>query len=216
MKHDFSREVIITLSSMAGAFLIYHLLFYLLSRWTRTKQRYIPTILRETMYYPGLFLMIVISLWLTIELLRDSLSPIAERHLKHTILILWICACAFLVARLVALAGKITLRKFVTQEKHDYSHRKALTKFELIQRIMHVLLLVATLSLVLMTFKSVRQVGSTLLASAGVLGLIIGFAAQKSLGALFAGIQIAISQPIRMLLRKNSASLARSPSRTWW
>jgi len=49
-----------------------------------------------------------------------------------------------------------------------------------------------------MTFDSIRQIGTTLLASAGVVGLVIGFAAQKSLGTLFAGLQIAIAQPIRI------------------
>lgn len=50
----------------------------------------------------------------------------------------------------------------------------------------------------LMTFDAVRQVGVSLLASAGVAGIVIGFAAQRSLAALLAGIQIAITQPIRL------------------
>jgi len=51
---------------------------------------------------------------------------------------------------------------------------------------------------VLMTFDTVRQVGLSILASAGIAGVIIGFAAQKSLSTLIAGIQIAITQPIRI------------------
>ncbi|OGT07725.1 MAG: hypothetical protein A2X78_01610 [Gammaproteobacteria bacterium GWE2_37_16] len=50
----------------------------------------------------------------------------------------------------------------------------------------------------LMTFPKVQQLGISILASAGVAGLLIGFAAQKSLGNLLAGIQIALTQPIRM------------------
>jgi small-conductance mechanosensitive channel len=49
-----------------------------------------------------------------------------------------------------------------------------------------------------MTFDGVRQIGVSLLASAGLAGVILGFAAQKSLGGILAGIQIAISQPIRI------------------
>jgi small-conductance mechanosensitive channel len=49
-----------------------------------------------------------------------------------------------------------------------------------------------------MTFDKVRQLGTTLLASAGIVGIIVGLAAQKSISTLFAGIQLAITQPIRI------------------
>ena len=49
-----------------------------------------------------------------------------------------------------------------------------------------------------MTFEKVRQIGVSILASAGIAGIIIGFAAQRSLATLIAGIQIAITQPIRI------------------
>ena len=56
----------------------------------------------------------------------------------------------------------------------------------------------ATVAAVLMTFEAVRQFGVSLLASAGVAGVIIGFAAQRSISTIVAGIQIALSQPIRV------------------
>jgi len=54
------------------------------------------------------------------------------------------------------------------------------------------------LAAILMTFDKVRYLGTSLLASAGVAGIILGFAAQRSIGTLLAGIQIAITQPIRL------------------
>src|SRR5688572_4328270 len=50
----------------------------------------------------------------------------------------------------------------------------------------------------LMVFQPVRQLGTAMIASAGVAGIVIGFAAQKSLGTLLAGFQIAMTQPIRI------------------
>jgi small-conductance mechanosensitive channel len=50
----------------------------------------------------------------------------------------------------------------------------------------------------LLTFDAARTIGLSLLTSAGVLGIIVGFAAQKSIGMILAGIQIAITQPIRL------------------
>jgi hypothetical protein len=50
----------------------------------------------------------------------------------------------------------------------------------------------------LMVFDSVRQFGASILASAGIAGIIVGLAAQRSIGTLLAGIQIAFTQPIRV------------------
>src|SRR5690606_18922291 len=151
--------------------------FYFLSLYARKQERFIPRILRETLFYPGLLVMITISLWIVLELFRRDMDKKTLRLLQHGIFICWIIVSALLISRLISLAGKIGLRKAVIQQNMDYSHRKARTKFVLIQRILNVLLFVGALSLILMTFKSVRQVGTTLLASAGVLGIIIGFAA---------------------------------------
>jgi len=49
-----------------------------------------------------------------------------------------------------------------------------------------------------MSFAKVRHIGVSILASAGIVGIVIGFAAQKTLGNFIAGIQIAIAQPIRL------------------
>ncbi len=53
-------------------------------------------------------------------------------------------------------------------------------------------------AVVLLTFDSVRKIGTTLLTSAGVVSIIVGIAAQKSLGNLLAGFQIAFTQPIKI------------------
>jgi small-conductance mechanosensitive channel len=68
----------------------------------------------------------------------------------------------------------------------------------LITNIIGVVIVVLTISFVLMSFAEVRQIGVSILASAGIVGIVIGFAAQKTLGNLIAGIQIAIAQPIRL------------------
>ncbi|MHC4719751.1 MAG: mechanosensitive ion channel family protein [Planctomycetota bacterium] len=50
----------------------------------------------------------------------------------------------------------------------------------------------------LMTFPKVRQLGTTILASAGIIGIVVGMAAQRTIGTFIAGIQIAVTQPIRV------------------
>ncbi len=198
MEQIFTNEIITTCAIVVGGLLIYQLLFFFLKKWARKKKKFIPSMLDQHLYFPGLYIMITISTWFGLLLIQEHFDPKTLRILKHTIVIAAICGWAMLLSRLVLVFGNIALHRLASAEPVDYSHRKAKTKFELIHRIVNVIIVVATIALILMTFKSVRQVGSTILASAGVVGLILGFAAQKSLGALFAGIQIAISQPIRL------------------
>jgi small-conductance mechanosensitive channel len=81
----------------------------------------------------------------------------------------------------------------------DNLHARALrTQVRAFRNIAGFIVVVVTLGFVLMSFKPVRELGAGLLASAGVAGIVIGFAAQRSLATVLAGIQIAISQPIRV------------------
>lgn len=60
------------------------------------------------------------------------------------------------------------------------------------------IIVIVAFGTILMTFEAVRKAGTSLLASAGVAGIILGFAAQRSIVTLLAGIQIALTQPIRL------------------
>ncbi len=76
--------------------------------------------------------------------------------------------------------------------------RGVLTQTRVLSRIASSVLVVAGISFLLMTFPSVRQLGASLLASAGVIGLVVGIAAKPVFGNLIAGLQIALAQPIRL------------------
>ena len=80
----------------------------------------------------------------------------------------------------------------------DFRSRKMHTQFTVLGRVLYFLVGLVTLALMLRTFHGVAGIGTSLLASAGVTTLIIGFAAQKTLGILVSGIHIAITQPIRL------------------
>lgn len=76
--------------------------------------------------------------------------------------------------------------------------RRVQTQTRVLSRTALGLVVLVGLSLMLMTFPAVRQVGTSLLASAGVVGIVAGFAARPVLGNLIAGLQIGLSQPIRI------------------
>lgn len=76
--------------------------------------------------------------------------------------------------------------------------RRIQTQTRVLVRILSVFVLLFGLSTMLMTFPAARQFGASLLASAGLAGLAVGFAAKPVLGNLIAGLQIALTQPIRL------------------
>ena len=80
----------------------------------------------------------------------------------------------------------------------DLMARKAVTQIEVLKRIMDGLIIVIAVGFALMSFDSVRQLGLSLFASAGVVGIVAGVALRSVLANFFAGLQIALSQPIRL------------------
>ena len=100
------------------------------------------------------------------------------------------------VSVLRALAD-VSRRRYRIDVDDNLVARKHRTQLMLLQRV-GIGLVVVTVAAMLMTFPSVRQYGVSLFASAGVAGIVIGFAAQSILANLIAGIQIALTQPIRI------------------
>ena len=82
--------------------------------------------------------------------------------------------------------------------ENNLEARKKLTQISMVERIVVISIAFIFVSIALMTIDSIRELGVSLLASAGVAGIILGFAAQKSFGQVFSGIQIAFTQPIRI------------------
>jgi small-conductance mechanosensitive channel len=76
--------------------------------------------------------------------------------------------------------------------------RRIQTQTHVLARSLQGLAVLIGLALILMTFPAARQIGASLLASAGVVGIVAGFAARPVLGNLIAGLQIGLSQPIRL------------------
>ncbi len=107
-------------------------------------------------------------------------------------------AFGWLLLRLTRVLEDMAFEHYGQELNNPFKARKIQTQLQFIRRIMSVVIFVLVLSAVLLTFDSVRELGATLLTSAGVAGIILGIAAQKSLGNLLAGMQIAITQPIKI------------------
>jgi small-conductance mechanosensitive channel len=103
-------------------------------------------------------------------------------------------------AAIIALhiAAELYLRRFRLDIDDNLLARKHNTQVRVLARTVDVLLVMLTLSAALMTFPAVRQYGMSLFASAGVVGIVAGLAARPVLSNLMAGVQLAMTQPIRL------------------
>ena len=129
----------------------------------------------------------------TLEL-SDRLEPLVEQAL---VLLLVLGVTAFGIALLRA-AEVAAVETYDTAAADNLHARRRRTQFLVLRRVGTAFLILLGLAMALLTFPSARTVGQSLLASAGVIGIVAGVAAQGSLKNLIAGIQIAIAEPIRL------------------
>ena len=117
---------------------------------------------------------------------------------SHIVNIWMIGALGWFSIKIVHLIREFILIRYDIGAKDNLNARRIYTQVRVIAHIITAIIVVLTISLIMMTYPKFRQIGVSLLASAGIAGIILGFAAQKTLGNLVAGIQIALAQPIRL------------------
>lgn len=118
--------------------------------------------------------------------------------LRHALSVLLILALIWLMIAAVRGVGDAITAQHPVNVADNLNARAIHTQTHVLVRTACVVIFVLGMAAVLMTFPSVRTIGASLLASAGVAGLAIGMAARPVLGNLIAGIQIALTQPIRI------------------
>jgi small-conductance mechanosensitive channel len=123
----------------------------------------------------------------------DTKATIARILALTTIILIGWTAMA-----LVNMTAEFYLLRLQAQGADNLAARKHLTQIRVLTGTVNTVLMIATIGVALMTFEPVRQYGISLFASAGVAGLVVGLAARPVLSNLFAGIQIALTQPLRI------------------
>lgn len=141
----------------------------------------------------GLPLLVVRGLLPLLEL------PKATRAwLAHALLVLLVFCVGWLLARSLRLGEAYIVDQYDVGEEDNLKARSVLTQVRALKNIAHFMIGLLTVGAALLTFESVRSLGAGLLASTGVLGVVLGFAAQKSIATIVSGIHIAIAQPVRV------------------
>lgn len=152
--------------------------------------------------YLGLVLSIFILIFLLVfEQVTPSidLSDYLSDEVVNTIRKGLITACiSIIIIRIVQIAKKRLLSRYDISKADNLRDRKLHTQINLLEKVIVFVIILTALGLFLISIESIREIGVGIFASAGVLGIIIGLSAQKIVGALLAGIQIAVTQPFRV------------------
>jgi len=119
-------------------------------------------------------------------------------YLEHLNTILIIFFVAWILIQVIKAGEYFLMKKYDMEAADNLRARKNLTQIKVFKAIANTMIILIAISIGLLTFQQARTIGVSLLTSAGILGIIVGFAAQKSIGLILAGIQIAITQPIRI------------------
>jgi small-conductance mechanosensitive channel len=140
----------------------------------------------------------LVILALAIVLPAVPVGPHTTRIFAHLLFVGLIVLVGWAATTALTLATDYYLRRSTVGEGTEPLARKHVTQVRVLRRVMTTLVLIITVAAALMTFDSVRQYGVSLVASAGAAGIVVGLALRPLLTNLFAGIQLAITQPIRI------------------
>ncbi len=126
------------------------------------------------------------------------LAPVYYALFRHVIEIALIISFALLLVSALNVFEDYLYHIYDVGKQDNLKERKVRTQIKFIRRTLTVLIILITVAIILLSFDNVRKIGASLLTGVGIGGIIIGFAAQKSLSNFLAGFQIAFTQPIRI------------------
>ncbi|KAA8605995.1 mechanosensitive ion channel protein MscS [Salipiger aestuarii] len=139
-------------------------------------------------------LVMTLTIGISVAPLSDGWADLA----RHALLIAFMVLVAWVLHTALHIWTTVHLRKFTLDAEDNYLARKHVTQSRILVRLASWTIVIVTVAAMLMTFESVRQWGVSLLAAGGAAGIVVGFAFQPVLKNMIAGIQLAITQPIRI------------------
>jgi small-conductance mechanosensitive channel len=179
------------LLGLVGHFLIYKVLRSIAKRSSNA----VDDSLVKRCYRPLQWIVVVFVIRL---ILPTSLLQQIRTDVNHILSLLLIALVSWLLVKMVYVLEDYVISRFEVDVKDNLRARKIHTQLKVLKRIVIILVGIIAMSTMLMTFPKVRQLGTTILASAGIIGIVVGMAAQRTIGTFIAGLQIAFTQPIRV------------------
>jgi small-conductance mechanosensitive channel len=181
--------------AFTGGLISHFVLYRILSLHTKYSKTPLDNLIVKYCCRPLIWTVVIIVVRLGLPQVSPQQWLPFQQHLIGLLLVALVC---WLVIRVVDVVQGYITHQFNVSQKDNLQARKIHTQFRVLKRIVIIVVSVLALGTILMTFDKVRQLGTTILASAGIIGVVVGIAAQKTIGTFIAGIQIAFTQPIRI------------------
>lgn len=177
-------------------FIIHRIVFMILTRFTARTASTIDNIFVQYSRKPSRCFFPLLGVYIVLPLSplpRDWTDP-----LRHLLSLGLIATVAWMAAGLTNVMRDAVAFKFKIEDQDNLRARRINTQILMLRRILLIIIFTFATALMLMTFPNIRRLGTTLFASAGVMGIVVGMAARPTLSNLLAGIQIALTEPIRL------------------
>ena len=139
-----------------------------------------------------------------ILILLNFFLPLADLSEKYhyvvdkTLDILMTLSFAGILIALVKVGQDYVYHRYDLSKSDNLKERKIRTQLQFLKKLIVTVIVIVTICVILLSFENLRKLGTGLLTGVGVGGIIIGFAAQRSIANLLAGFQIAFTQPLRI------------------
>jgi small-conductance mechanosensitive channel len=187
---------VIAAVAIVFALAIHRLVFFLLERRLRNADSFAWLLILRKTKGPAAFAAVMVALSLALQL--GPISGSAADALTRLMQVAFIALVTWVAIVTADIFGSIYLRRLRLDVEDNLLARKHVTQIRILKRALVTIIGLIGVASALMTFDQVRQLGVSLFASAGVAGLAVGLAARPLLTSLIAGVQIAITQPIRI------------------
>jgi small-conductance mechanosensitive channel len=187
---------IILLGSIFLALIVHSALFALAKRMAKRADGAIGNSLLRRAENPTRWIFPLLAIILALPALpvRSELVQM----LGHAVGLGVIAAIAWVIILLAEVLGDAVYARYRTDIADNLTARRVRTQIAVLRRIFTLLVIVIAVATMLMTFPAIHQLGTSLLASAGIAGIVVGMAMKSTLSSLIAGLQIALTQPIRI------------------
>ncbi|BFU43707.1 mechanosensitive ion channel family protein [Krasilnikovia sp. MM14-A1004] len=191
---DFLNALLAVVLAAGSAIVFVEAVHWLLTRYARHSA--LLSRLERTAHKPFLT---TVTLFAVQQALRSATGDFPGRHeVLHLLVILVIVSGAWLVGALLLVLEDAALSRWRTDVPDNRKARKVRTQVVMLRRVTVAGIVVVAFGVALMTFPAVRALGASLLASAGIISVVAAVAAQSTLANVFAGIQLAFSDAIRI------------------
>jgi len=190
------EDTIIVAGSVLAAEAVLAVLAWMLRRIVVRRDSELERSLLSRLVRPARLLVAVLAFAAAIA--RAPVGRTLRSDLGHLALVVGIFAIAWVATRATFVAEDLIVARYRTDTADNLHARRVLTQIQVLRRLTVALIAFLAIAIALLTFSAVRAAGAGLLASAGLVGIVAGLALRPAVTNVLAGIQIALTQPVRV------------------